>query len=168
MALLTALAMAIPAAAHAQPYGRPYDRPYDRDDQRRTYDRDDQRRTYDRDRDAWWDRDRYDRRRWAGDYRGRWVPLARGVSARTERQFINVGGDGRYRRLWIEAVRGEPVILRIAIVFSDRTRQVIEYRDSLPAGTGEVIDLHGRDRRIHRIIIHTDPRSRGAYSVYGA
>jgi hypothetical protein len=162
MALLTALAMAIPAAAHAQPYGRPYDR---------TYDRDDQRRTYDRDRDAWRDRDRYDRydrSRWAGDYRGRWVPLARGVSARTERQLINVGGDDRYRRLWIEAVRGEPVILRIAIVFSDRTRQVIEYRGSLPAGTGEVIDLHGRDRRVHRIIIHTDPRSRGAYSVYGA
>lgn len=158
MAFLTALAMAIPAAAHAQPYGRPYDR-------------DDQRRTYDRDRDARWDRDRYDRydrSRWAGDHRGRWVPLARGVSARTERQFIHVGGDGRYRRLWIEAVRGEPVIRRIAIVFSDRTRQVIEYRDALPAGTGAMIDLHGRDRRIQRIIIHTDPWSRGAYSVYGA
>lgn len=166
IALLSALAMSIPAAAYAWPIGRTAER----GDPPRTYDRD---RDYDHDhdRDAGWNReryDRYDRSHWARDFRSRWVPLARGYTARTDRQFIHVGGTGRYRKLRIEAVRGEPVILQIAVEFMDKTTQVVKYRESLPAGSGEVIDLNGGDRRIKRIIVYTDPYSRGAYSVYGA
>lgn len=118
-----------------------------------------------------WNRERYDRyegSRWHRERRLRWQPLATGYSARTDRQFINLGGRGGYRKLRIEGVRGEPVILKIAIEFMDRTNQAVEYRESLPAGTGEVIDLNGETRRINRIIVYTDPSSRGAYSVYGA
>jgi hypothetical protein len=163
IAFLTALTMLIPAAA----YGWPYGRTADRDDQPRTVFRD---RDHDRD-DPGWSReryDRYDRSRWSRDFHGRWVPLAQGYSARTDRQFINLGGYGRYRKLRIEAVRGEPVLLKIAIEFANGTNQAVEYREALPAGTGEVIDLNGDVRRIKRIIIYTDPRSRGSYSIYGA
>jgi len=158
IALLSALAMSIPAAAYAWPIGR-------------TAERENQPRIYYRDRDAGWTRERYDRyenSHWARDFRSQWVPLARGYSAHTDRQFIHVAGTGRYRRVRIEAVRGEPVILQIAIEFADKTTQVVKYREALSAGTGEVIDLNGGDRRINRIIVYTDPRSRGAYSVYGA
>lgn len=118
-----------------------------------------------------WNRERYDRyegSRWHRERRMRWTPLATGYNARTDRQFINLAGRGAYKRLRIEGVRGEPVILKIAIEFADRTNQAVEYRESLPAGTGEVIDLNGDVRRINRIIVYTDPNSRGSYSVYGA
>jgi Ni/Co efflux regulator RcnB len=172
IALLTAVALSIPTAAFAWPHWRVADR----DDPQRTYDRDrDHDRDHDRDRDrrgddGRWNRERYERyerSHWVKDFRGRWTPLARGYNARTDRQFINLGGE-RYRKLRIEGVRGEPVILKIAIEFSDKTGQAVEYRESLPSGTGEVIDLTGGDRRINRIIIYTDPHSRGTYSVYGA
>jgi hypothetical protein len=160
IALLSALAMAIPAAAYAWPIGRTAQR----EEPPRTYARD-------RDRDAGWNRERYERyenSHWARDFHSRWAPLARGYSANSDRQFIHIGGTGRYRKLRIESVRGEPVLLKIAIEFTDKTTQAVEYRESLPAGTGEVIDLNGGDRRINRIIVYTDPHSRGAYSVYGA
>ena len=118
-----------------------------------------------------WNRERYEgyeRSHWRHDFRGRWTPLAQGYSSRTDRQFINVGGPGRFRKLRIEGVRGEPVILKIAIEFGDKTTQAIEYRGALPRGTGEVIDLNGDTRRINRIIVYTDRNSRGAYSIYGA
>jgi hypothetical protein len=163
IAFLTALAMSIPAAAYASPQVRTADR----DDPPRPYVRD-----HDRDRDdPGWNRERYERyeqSHWARDFHSRWVPLARGYNARTDRQFITLAGNGRYHKLRIEGVRGEPVILKIAIEFSDRTGQAVESREALPAGTGEVIDLNGGERRINRIIIYTDPHSRGSYSVYGA
>jgi hypothetical protein len=118
-----------------------------------------------------WNRERYDRyegSRWHREFRGRWTPLATGYNARSERQFINLGGRGAYRKLRIEGVRGEPVILKIAIEYADRTNQAVEYREALPRGAGEVIDLNGDVRRINRIIVYTDPGSRGSYSVYGA
>lgn len=118
-----------------------------------------------------WNRERYDRyegSRWHRDRAMRWQPLATGYNARTDRQFINLAGRGAYRKLRIEGVRGEPVILKIAIEFADRSNQAVEYRESLPAGTGEVIDLNGDARRINRIIVYTDPHSRGSYSVYGS
>src|ERR1043166_9435103 len=106
IALLSALAVAVPAAVALA-------------DPPQTYQRD---RDYDRDRDAY-HRDHYDRynnSHWANDFHARWVPLARGYSAQSDRQFINVG-NGRFRKLRIEAVRGEPLVTKIAIEFADQT-----------------------------------------------
>ena len=158
IAICTVLAVAAPTAvAIAQPPQQTYQRDRDRD--------------RDRDRgDGGWTRDRYDRygqSHWSRDFRGRWVGLARAFSARTERQFIHVDG-GRYRKLRVEAVRGEPVIRKIAIEFGDGTAQAVDVDMRLPAGAGEVIDLNGGARNIKRIIVYSDPRSRGSYSIYGA
>ena len=119
--------------------------------------------------DAGWTRDRYDRydrSHWARDYRGRWTALARGFSAQTNRQFIPVRGQ-QLRKLRIEADRGAPVIAKIAIEFRDGTSQAVDLDMRLARGTGEVIDLNGGVRRVQRIIVYADPRSRGSYSVYG-
>ena len=158
IALCTVLALTASTAAFADP-PQTYER--DRADVR------------DRDRDhsdGGWTRDRYDhygQSHWSRDFRGRWVGLARAFSARTERQFIHVDG-GRYRRLRVEAVRGEPVIRKIAIEFGDGTAQAVDVDMRLTSGAGEVIDLNGGARNIKRIIVYSDPRSRGSYSIYGA
>jgi hypothetical protein len=111
--------------------------------------------------------DRYDRSHFARDFRGRWMSLARGYSARSERQFIMVRGE-RLSKLRIEADRGAPVIQKIAIEFGNGSMQAVELDMRLRRGTGEVIDLNGDTRRVRRIIVYTDGASRGSYSVYGA
>lgn len=158
IALLTTIALGIPVAALAQPGDRARVEIRDRD----------------RDIGIEWRRDRYDRyddyRRgpaWR-DYRGRWVSFGRGYNASNQRQFIHVSGSGRFRMIRIEGVRGEPVVQKVLVEFENGSHQAIELDTSLRRGVGEVIDLNGRDRRISRIVVYTDPRSRGAYAVYGA
>jgi hypothetical protein len=58
------------------------------------------------------------------------------------------------------------VIRRIRIDYLDNTREVLRVNAQLERGQGQVIDLP-RDRRIDRIVVVTDPRSRGLYTVYG-
>ena len=153
--LFTALAMSA-GVAYAQPSGDARVQWRDRD--------------RDHDRDGGWTRDRYDRysqSHWARDFRGRWMTLARGFSAQSNRQFIPVRGE-RLSKLRIEADRGAPVIAKIAIEFRDGSSQAVDLDMRLPRGTGEVIDLNGGVRRVQRIIVYSDPQSRGSYSVYGA
>jgi hypothetical protein len=154
IAILTAIAMAAPiAAAYAQPRGEV--------------------RIEVRDRPDGWRHERYDhygRSHFNTDFRGRWTSLGGGFSASNHRQFIAVNGQSRFNKLRIEGVRGEPVIQKITIEFAGRQggSQSVDFNEALPNGAGEVIDLNGDDRRISRIIVYTDPRSRGSYSVYGS
>ena len=97
-----------------------------------------------------------------------WAPIVQRNSATSERQFINVlGRGGHYRRLLVESVRGAPVIERVAVEFEDRQTQVWDVKRRLPRGADQVIDLGG-PKRIHRIVVYTDPAYRGQYSIYGA
>lgn len=154
LALVTVVAMAAPLAgsvAVADPPYRDDDRPYRTD----RYDRDDYpTRDYHQDRDF---------------RRGRWVPLAESnPTAGSERQFINVvGRGGALRKLVISGDRGAPVITRVAIEYNDRSVQTVEINARLRRGDDERIDLRG-NRPLNRIVVYTDPRSRGAYSIYGA
>ena len=153
IAILTALVMTAPVVAVAQPRVQVEVR--------------------DRDRDAGWHHERYDnygRSRFNKDFRGRWVSLGRGLNASNQRQFIAVNGEGRYRKIRIEGVRGEPMLKKVYIEFAGKQagEQSVEFNSSLANGAGEVIDLNGDDRRITRIVVYTDARSRGSYSVYGS
>lgn len=124
--------------------------------------------TYDRyDRDQRFDRDRDGR---YGRYeRGRWVPIAERYSAATDKQSIAVNGrGGRFNRIRVEAVRGAPVIHKVAIEYlNDPNVQAVELNRRLSPGSGETIRLNG-DRPIRRIVVYTEPSYRGAYSIYGA
>lgn len=163
IALLTVLAAAVPAAAYANPvqtYER--DRDHDRD---RDRDRD---RVRDRDRAEWFHHEHYDRfgnSHWATD-RGRWTRLVRANAASGRREFM-IGTQNRYHTFRLESLSGEPMIGKIAINFADGTTQVVQLNTAMPAGQGEVIDLQGRERRVGRIVVYADPRSRGAYAIYG-
>lgn len=156
IALSTALLMAIPVAAYAD---QPVPQQVDRD---RDHDRD-----RDRDHDRAFDHERYDRwhdSHWAQDFHGRWRTAGRTFNARNDRQFINLGG-GRYHMLRLEAVRGEPEIDRVTILFTDGTSQTVDLDARLTEGAGEVVRLDP-DRRIRRVIVFTEPNTRGLYSVW--
>ncbi|HET7503408.1 MAG TPA: hypothetical protein VFK02_20445 [Kofleriaceae bacterium] len=153
LAFWTAIAMTASAVAYASPT--------------RTADRDEP-RVYERDRDVYLSHDHYDRygqSHWAHEFRGRWVPIAR-ANARNDRTLIPV--NGRFRRLRVEGLRGEPVIERVTIEFGNGATQSVDLNASLPRGTGEVIDLNGDERRVRRIIVDAAPDSRGAISIWGA
>jgi hypothetical protein len=160
IALLTALATALPAAAYAQPT-----QTYERD---RDHDRD-RDRPGDRDRPDWFRHEHYDRygdSHWANDVRGRWTRLVRANASSGRREFW-IGNRNRYRTFRLESTWGEPMIGKIAINFADGTTQVVEINGALPAGQGEMIDLQGNQRRVGRITVYADPRSRGGYAIFG-
>jgi hypothetical protein len=117
------------------------------------------------------DRDlRYDRDGRSGRYdRARWVPIAQQYSAATNKQSISVmGRGGKFSRIRVEAVRGAPVIHKVAIEYmGDPNVQAVELNRRFAPGTGETIRLNG-DRRINRIVIYTEPSYRGSYSIFGA
>jgi hypothetical protein len=157
--LLTALAAAIPAVTYAEPL-QTYER--DRDS---TYYRND----VDRDRPEGFHHEHYYRfgtSHWANDVTGRWIRLVRANSASGRREFA-VNMQNRYRTFRLEALWGEPVIDRIAITFGNGSTQVIDVNGAIPAGSGEIIDLRGNERRVGRIVVYADPRSRGGYAIYG-
>jgi len=98
----------------------------------------------------------------------RWVTIADRYSADNDRQFIAVNG-GEFRKLRVEAVRGAPVIHKVAVEFvNDSNVQVIDFNARLRDGQGQNIDLNGGRRQIKRIVVYTEPGNGGAYSIYGA
>ncbi|HWO27057.1 MAG TPA: hypothetical protein VNO30_50350 [Kofleriaceae bacterium] len=163
LAMLVALALAPASVASADPpYRGGRDSPSDREHAR---DREPGGYRYDR-----YDEGYYERggRRVDAQDRRRWAPIVERSSATSARQFINVlGRGGRYRRLLVEGVRGAPVIERVAVEFEDRQTQVWDVGRRLPRGADHVIQLGGA-KRIHRIVVYTDPAHRGQYSIYGA
>jgi hypothetical protein len=97
----------------------------------------------------------------------RWVTLGEGFTAQNDRQHITLGPQyGSFRRIRVEGIHGRPVIQQVAIEYADREMQVVPVGQPLRPGQAEVIDLHGRDRGINRIIVFTAP-GYGAYSVFG-
>jgi len=115
------------------------------------------------------DEHNYGQDRWSRDFRGRWVPLARKYSAYSNAQQIILRGQGGpMRRISIRSDRGAPVITRVTVEFmGPQTPQITNMNRRLPPGAAEVIPLN-RNRGVKRIIVYTEPRFGGAYSVFGA
>src|SRR4029078_10164662 len=97
--------------------------------------------------------------------RGRWMQLGT-ASTHGQREFVPRGG--RLNKLRVEAVRGAPAIVSMPIEFADGSTQAVNLDMRWERGAGEVIDLNGRNRRVHRVIVYPAPRTRGAYALYGA
>ena len=103
-------------------------------------------------------------------WRGGWQPLAERYSAQQDRQFIAMG-DRPLHRLRIEAAEGRPKITKIVIEFGGRfngqTQVVSLYRPLAGYNRARDNELNGRDRPVRRIIVYSDPRFGGEYSVFG-
>ena len=113
-------------------------------------------------------RDRHGDQHWSHDARGRWVPLARHASGSApQQQIVLQGQGGPMRRLNIQADRGAPVVTRVTVEFMDgQAPQITNINRRLPSGANEVIRL-SRNDGVKRIIVYTEPRFGGAYSVFG-
>jgi hypothetical protein len=110
----------------------------------------------------------YRNERPSGRVSSRWVTIADRNAADNGRQFISVNG-GEFRRLRLEAVRGAPVIQKVAIEFvNDPNVQVIDINARMSDGQSHDIDLNGGRRQINRIVVYTEPGYGGAYSIFGA
>ncbi len=156
--LITALSAAGSMSVSAQPY-RPAPSPQvDRRDDR-DYDGADY---FERERAPY---QRFDRTRWHRDFQSRWVTLANGYAANTTRQNLPLRGQ-TFDRLRIEGVRGNPVITQVQVIYTNGTIQKFDLGARFPVGAGEVLRLNASP--IQRIVINTDPRSGGAYSLHGA
>jgi len=71
-----------------------------------------------------------------------------------------------FDELLVKATDGAPEIEQIQIELEDHTSKLIRLDKKLPAGEGQVIEL--RDKRpISKIIVFTDPDSKGRYMVFG-
>jgi len=82
--------------------------------------------------------------------------------------MIPVDAGNRYSKLRIQGTSGAPVVTRVTVHFARGGSQVVDLNERLSGGAGSVIDLNGDTRRISRIVVQTDGRSRGEYAVYGA
>ena len=121
----------------------------------------------DHDRDDTYEEGAVTHYRWTHDARGRWVPLAVHESAFSNHQIVLQGEGGPMRRISIQADRGAPVVTRVTVEFIDGQRpQIANVNRRLPSGTREVISLN-HNRGVKRIIVYTEPRFGGAYSVFG-
>lgn len=107
--------------------------------------------------------------RWHRDVRGRWIPLGLDFSAFQQGQQIVVyGRGGPMRRLRIRAERGAPVITRVTVEFVGNFPgpQITNVNRRLPPGAVQDVPLNG-NRGIKRIIVYTESRFGGRYSVFG-
>jgi hypothetical protein len=156
--LLTTFAAAlVPATASAWP-GRPSDPPWAGDppptepgwrpERDRGYD------TYDT---------RYDR-----GFRERWITLSAFTPARKGRETVHLDrGERKIDRVRISAVRGAPVVRQVIIQYGNGQYERRPVNDQLRPGKDAIISID-TNRRVQKIMVLTDPRSGGAYSLYGA
>lgn len=157
--LLTTLAAAalVPATASAWP-GTPSDPPYAGDPapSEPTWrpDRDRGYETYD---------SRYDR-----GFRERWITLSPFTPARKGREtVILTGRERRIDRVKLTAVRGAPMVHQVIIQYGNGQYERRPVNHQLSPGRDAVISIDS-GRRVQKIMVLTDPRAGGAYSVLGA
>ena len=149
--LLTTLAAALAPAAYADPEPGIYD---DQPGWRA-----------DRDRD--WDWDTYDSRMRRG-FRERWITLSAFTPARKGRETVYLTGrERRIDRVRLSAVRGAPVVHQVIIQYRNGQYERRPVHQQLQPGRDAIISLD-TGRRVEKVMVLTDPRSGGAYSVLGA
>jgi hypothetical protein len=111
--------------------------------------------------------DTYDTR-YRDRFRDRWVVLSAFTPARQGRETVQLTGrDRRIDRLKIRSVRGAPVVKQVILQYGNGRYERRPVNLQLRPGQESTISL-APHRRVERIIVLTDPRSGGAYSLLGA
>jgi hypothetical protein len=109
---------------------------------------------------------RWDRARFRA-HQNEWMTIGDHLSAESNRQFINLN-YAPVSQLVVQAERGAPLIVQVAIDYGPGAgTQVVKLNQQLGrfGNDSQVIDLNGRGRAVNRVIVYTDPRFGGAYSV---
>ena len=104
---------------------------------------------------------------WHGQYNypERWDPLVGYVNAREGHAVVRVPSRTHMTRVRIEGAHGAPVVTMVEIHYGRHTARANVNR-RIVRGQSVDIPLDPR-RRVRAIVVHTDPRYRGGYSVWG-
>jgi hypothetical protein len=98
-----------------------------------------------------------------------WVRIASPTSTKFGTEYIIIGKDaGVFRTLRIEAVSGTVVLRRVSVLTHRVSIKTFDVRRRLDARDPSFyIDLGG-STRIEQIVITTDRRVAGSYTIYGS
>src|SRR5947207_2753224 len=101
---------------------------------------------------------------------GDWVQLATPTPANHGTEFVVVGKEaGEFGRLRISPSDGKVIVRRVKIYFDDGKQKIVDVDKVIDAGRKNValIDLDA-PKAIDRIVVTTEPQTRGSYAIYGA
>lgn len=105
----------------------------------------------------------------AGEGARDWVELASETPTTHGREFITLDENKLFAQLRIDAVRGRPRVRAVQISYRDGTERLVRVDRVL--GTthrhSAYVDLGG-PRRIEHVVVITDPRSGGSFTVHGS
>jgi hypothetical protein len=119
------------------------------------------------DRGAYYGGDTYDTRS-SERFRDRWITLSSFTPGRQGRETVQLTGrERRIDRIKIRAVRGAPVVKQVILQYGNGTYERRPVNLQLRPGQESTISL-APDRRVERIMVLTDPKAGGAYSLLGA
>ena len=94
-----------------------------------------------------------------------WVVLGRAQTTNLSQTHVVTTGEP-FAQILVKAVDGEAEIEQIEITYRDHQSRVVRLGRRLVAGDGQVIELREK-RPIEKIVVHTDPDSRGDYVLFG-
>jgi len=95
---------------------------------------------------------------------GDWVELASPTPASHGREIIPL--EGRYGQLRIDAHEGRPVVKNVRVVYADGKQRVVRIGRTLAGKRATaLVELSGAP--IDHVVIQTDRRSKGTYTVMG-
>lgn len=96
---------------------------------------------------------------------GEWVEIASATPASHGREYITV--EGRYGLLKIDAAKGRPVVQTVRVVYTDGKERVVRIGRALGGKSATAI-IQVTGAPIDHVVVHTNPKSKGAYVVQGA
>lgn len=97
-----------------------------------------------------------------------WVELATPTPAAHGRTFVTLDTEEvPFTILRIDAHKGHPVIKQVRVVFADGKQRIVKVGKRLDRGRSAYVDLRG-GKEIESIIVDTDHRTKGSYTIHGA
>jgi hypothetical protein len=100
---------------------------------------------------------------------GGWVQLASPTPASHGTEFVVVGKElGQFSQLRVSPADGKVIVRRVKIYFDSGKQKIVDVDKSIDAHrkNAAIIDLD-HAQTIDRIVITTEPQTRGSYAIYG-
>jgi hypothetical protein len=121
---------------------------------------------YARDRDEVFDRDdRFDRED-RPDYRDGWMSLSAYANARDGSTYVKMPRRTQMSTVRVEGTHGAPIVTTVEIFYPRHVQRAQVNRRLV---RGQSVDIGVDPRRpIRAIVVHTDARSRGGYTILGS
>jgi hypothetical protein len=99
---------------------------------------------------------------------GEWVEIASEMPAKHGTQFVIVGKEaGSFSKLRVDGAKSKTIVRKVKVVFTDGKVKTVQLDKTLAKGKSTLVDL-GDPKAIDRVVITTNPNTRGEYAIYGS